>query len=72
MTYNATNEIYVSDVEASTLGCRAGEFPEILEWDDRLWEREAPQFGPEGELAAYAYGMVNDPDYPEVLMVWND
>lgn len=70
------DEVYVSDVDASTLGCRhrcrAGKFPEMLEWDDRLWERESPKFNPDGEVEAFAYTAANDPDYPEVLMVWND
>jgi len=72
MTYNAMNEMYVSDVDASDLGYRAGEFPQRLEWNGCLWERESPKFGPTGALEAFAYTYANHPDYPELLMVWND
>ena len=72
MTYQPNDNVYISDVDASDLGYRAGEFPPVLLWNDRLWERESPKFDPEGALAAFLYTAANEPDYPELLMLWND
>lgn len=72
MTYVAQDRVYVSDVDASDLGYRAGEFPEVLLWEERLWERESPMYSPDGALAAVYYSAANETDYPELLRLWND
>jgi hypothetical protein len=72
MTYDAFNQIYISDVDASDLGLPPGRFPLVVTYEDRDWIQDVPKFSPAGDLEAYHYVPRTDADYPHVLCVWND
>lgn len=72
MTYDAIAQTYIDDIAASILGVRPGQWPLVVTYDDRRWIQDVPKWTPAGELEAYHYVPLTDPDFPMVLCVWND
>lgn len=72
MTYDAINQIYVTDIDASDLALPPGRWPLVVSHDAREWLLDTPKFSPSGTLEAYHYVPKEDADVPRVLCVWND
>lgn len=70
--YSDDSSIYLTDIEASELNFRPGDFPALFVYDDEVWERDLPLRDETGEIEGYGYSHASWQDFPAYLRVWND
>lgn len=67
--YQYEDGVCVITLEAAAdLGWSAGEYPELLAYDNHIWERDTPQFNVQGKIDV-TYRDATDPDYPAWVRV---